>query len=91
MLLYPSCEVFIVLTNKQLLADTWNKDRLHEHLTKMTRVADRLLREEFRGGKERSPETQTKICLDCRLDLRQPKRPRGRRSIFCGSPAAADP
>ena len=54
MLLYPSCEVFIVLTNKQLLADTWNKDRLHEHLTKMTRVADRLLREEFRGsGRER--------------------------------------
>ncbi|MEC9116308.1 MAG: hypothetical protein VX607_05520 [Planctomycetota bacterium] len=39
------------MTDKTLLSDVLTKDRLHEHLTEMTLIADRLLREEFRGSR----------------------------------------
>ena len=41
-----------MVTDKTLLSDVLIKDRLHEHLTKMTLIADRLLREEFRGSRQ---------------------------------------
>ena len=40
-----------MVTDKTLLSDVLTKDRLHEHLTEMTLIADRLLREEFRGSR----------------------------------------